>query len=59
MAEKYQVARAAFEWLMRLGIRPILYPLQRLAGGDYVSPYTQIVWEFYRDGWLSAGGTNE
>ena len=44
---------------MTEGIRPKLYTLTRLAGGDYLSLYTQIAWKEFKAGWIAAGGRED
>ncbi len=56
MAEKYTIARLYFEERMKMGIRPMLYNLTRLAGGEYASVFTEMAWKDYLAGW-QAGGT--
>jgi hypothetical protein len=45
------LARAEFERWAKEGTKPFLYPLERLAGGDYVSVHTEHAWRAFRAGW--------
>jgi hypothetical protein len=47
-------ARRVFENKARLGIRPKLYCLDRLAGGEYVSVFTEMAWKDFLAGWTAA-----
>jgi len=54
MSKLEQDARRVFELRMKTGVRPILYPLLCLAGGEYVSPYTETAWQEFKAGWEAA-----
>jgi hypothetical protein len=41
------VFRHMFERYCREGTRPYLYALKRLAGGEYVSHFTEEAWKVY------------
>lgn len=41
------VFRPLFEKYCKEGIRPILYNLTRLAGGEYASRFTEEAWKIY------------
>lgn len=57
--ESYQVARAYFIRRMELGTRPQIYCMIRLAGGEYLSRFTEDAWQHFVAGWLTAGGTSK
>ena len=59
MAEPFKYCRLAFEERMSHGIRPMLYALPRLAGGEYVSKFTQEAWLHYLSGWIAAEGRED
>jgi hypothetical protein len=44
-------ARAEFEFWAIGGVKSIWYALDRTAGGEYVSPYTENVWKAFFAGW--------
>jgi hypothetical protein len=54
MVEKYNHIRIHFEKRMGEGVRIFIYDLTRLAGGEYISPFTEIAWKEYLAGWLAA-----
>ena len=41
------VARRLFERYCGEGIRPLMFDLTRLAGGEYASPFTEAAWKIY------------
>lgn len=47
-----EMARMKFEERMQSGVRPLIYCMDRLAGGDYLSPFTENEWRAFRDGFL-------
>lgn len=47
-------ARRVFELRMETGVRRIMYPLVRFAGGEYVSKHTEIAWQEFKAGWEAA-----
>lgn len=50
------VIRAAFERYCVEGTRPHMYSLTRLAGGEYVSHFTEEAWKIYKRGWYDYAG---
>jgi len=50
------VARKLFETYCKEGVRPLMYDLTQLAGGDYASCFTQWAWECYWRGMNDAPG---
>ncbi len=49
-------ARGMFEQYCKEGVRPLMYDLTRLAGGEYASPFTEWAWKIYWKGINDAGG---
>lgn len=49
-------ARCFFESYCLSGIRPLLYNLTQLAGGEYASHHTQEAWLNYRKGFFDGRG---
>ena len=41
------VARRLFERYCGEGIRPLMFDLTRLAGGEYASSFTEAAWKIY------------
>ena len=50
--ERYKAVRDRFEKRMLVGTNPKLYCLDRTAGGEYVSLFTEKAWKQYLYGWL-------
>lgn len=46
--------RKAFETHMRQGTRPLIYSMARLAGGEYLSKFTEEAWREFKAGWNAA-----
>jgi hypothetical protein len=44
-------ARAEFEFWACGGVKPIWYSLDRVANGEYVSPFTEYAWKAFYAGW--------
>ena len=55
-ADAYLAARGMFEQYCKEGVRPLMYDLTRLAGGEYASPFTEWAWKIYWKGINDAGG---
>jgi len=45
------VARDRFETWAKEGSRPAIYTIQELAGGEYLSTFTELAWQAYKAGW--------
>ena len=41
------VFRPMFEKYCKEGMRPLMFSLKRLAGGEYASPFTERAWKTY------------
>ena len=54
MSKLEEVARRVFELRMETGVRQLMYPLVRFAGGEYVSKHTEIAWQEFKAGWEAA-----
>ena len=54
MSKLEEYARRVFELRMETGVRGITYPLVRFAEGEYVSTYTEAVWQAFKAGWEDA-----
>ena len=54
MSKLEEDARRVFELRMETGVRGITYPLVRFAEGEYVSTYTEAVWQAFKAGWEAA-----
>jgi hypothetical protein len=48
--EREQSTRKMFEQYCKEGIRPMMYDLTRLAGGEYASCFTEWAWKIYWKG---------
>ncbi len=59
MPKQYRYAREEFEIRMTQGTRPYIYPVKRLAGGGYVSVFTEMAWKEFLAGWLAANGRDD
>lgn len=42
-----KAARKLFEKYCGEGVRPLMYDLTRLAGGEYASVFTEMAWKIY------------
>ena len=52
--EVYNRARRVFEIRMQQGTRPLIYSMARLAGGEYLSQFTEEAWREFKAGWNAA-----